>query len=117
MRYLRDFCPSALLTRKALLSFVFLLDQCPLLHLHKITKSSIMQNKLRLYFADVIIEFQIKKISVNRKANAKNEYQAIISSQTIKYDLFHRTFKTNLRALQGNMYMTQLLLLGKLGYG
>ena len=61
MRYKRDFWPSVVLTGKVLLSFVFLLDQCHLLHLQKITKSCIMQNKLRLCSVfDVIIECQRK---------------------------------------------------------
>ena len=62
---------------------------------------------------DVIIECQrINKIIFNSKANAKIEYQAIISGtqilQILKYNLFHRTFKTNLRALQGNMYIGEV---------
>ena len=31
--------------------------------------------------------------------------------QTFKYNLFHRTFTTNLRALQGNMYFGEVTLL------
>ena len=111
MSFIEDFCPSVLLTGKAQLSFVFLLHQCPLLHLQRVTKSYIIQNKLRLYFVDVIIECQRKKISVNSKANAKIEYQVKISSKTFKYNLFHQTFKTNLRALQGNMYIGEVTLL------
>ena len=50
-------------------------------------------------------------MSVNSKADATIEYQAIITSKTFKYNLLDYTFKTNLRALQGDMYIGEATVL------